>query len=346
MATGARARMAAKRRQQRAKNTAKVKAQQQNAKIAKTGGYTDKNKDSVPDIDPLERERLAEEYKSAIGIIYSVPEIQPLFEKAVSEQWAPQKFISAVQESNWYRSNNQYARQAWAQETIGGADWGVQMDAGREAVRQAATQMGSSLTEPEVEALARRYVYEGWYESSRSGMLAKALSEKITYLPDERGKNRLVGGAGALEDNLRDLARSNGVYYSDNWYLSAARSVASGLSTADTWERDIRETAASTWAPYADQIRNGMNVYDLASPYINRMAQEFEVDPSTITLEDPYIISALTNMDDKGNPMPQNLWDFQKKLRNDPRWLNTSKAQNEVTSVTGRVMQMFGLMAG
>ena len=338
MATGARARVAAKRRQQRAKKKA--------TQAAKPQGYTDKNNDGIPDIDPLERERLAEEYKSAIGIIYSVPEIQPLFEQAVAEQWAPQKFISAVQESNWYRSNNQYARQAWAQETIGGADWGVQLDAGRAAVRQAATQMGSSLTEPEVEALARRYVYEGWYESTRGGMLAKALSEKITYLPDERGKTRMVGGAGALEDDLRDLARANGIYYSDNWFLSAARSVASGLSTAEDWERDVRETAASTWAPYADQIRNGMNLYDLASPYINTMAQEFEVDPSTITLDDPYIRSALTNMDDKGTPMPQNLWDFQKKLRSDPRWLNTAKAQNEITSVTGRVMQMFGMMGG
>lgn len=346
MAAGARARVAAKRRQQRAQNTAKAKAARQNAKIAQAGGYKDKNRDSVPDVDPLERERLAEEYKSAIGIIYSVPEIQPLFEKAVSEQWSPQKFISSVQESNWYRNNNQYARQAWAQETIGGADWTVQLDAGRSAVRQAAAQLGSSLTEPEIEALARRYVYEGWYESTRTNMLAKALSEKITYLPDERGKTRMVGGAGALEDDLRDLARANGIYYSDNWYLAAARSVASGLTSADDWQRDVRETAASTWAPYADQIRNGQNLYDLASPYINTMAQEFEMDPSTITLDDPYIRSALTNMDDKGTPVPLNLWDFQKKLRNDPRWLNTSKAQNEITSVTGRVMQMFGLMAG
>ena len=206
--------------------------------------------------------------------------------------------------------------------------------------------MGSSLTEPEIEALARRYVYEGWYESTRTNMLAKALSEKISYVPDERGRTRLTGGAGNLEDSLRDLSRANGIYYSDNWYLSAARSVASGLTTADDWERDVRETAASTWTAYADQIRNGQNVYDLASPYINTMAQEFEIDPSTITLNDPYVRSALTSTDDKGTPVPLNLWEFTKKLRNDPRWENTQKAQNEITSVTGRVMQMFGLMGG
>ena len=335
MARGTRARAAAKRRTQR-----------QNAQAAKAGGYKDANRDGIPDVDPLEREQLAEEYKSAIGIIYSVPEIQPIFEKAVAEQWSPQKFSSAVQETDWFRNNNQYARQAWAQETIGGEDWNVRLDQGRSAVRRYATEMGSSLTEPEIEALARRYVYEGWYESTRMDMMAKALSEKISYVPDDRGRTRLMGGAGNLEDSLRDLSRANGINYSDNWYLAAARSVASGLTTAEDWERDVRETAASTWAPYADQIRNGQNVYDLASPYINTMASEFEVDPSMITLNDPYIRSALTNMDDKGTPVPLNLWEFTKKLRQDPRWENTQKAQNEITSVTGRVMQMFGLMGG
>lgn len=334
MARGNRGRTAANRRNQR------------NNQQAAKPGFTDKNKDNVPDIDPLERDQLAEQYRSAIGIIYSVPEIQPLFEKAVSERWSPQKFSAAVQETEWFRNNNQYARQAWAQETIGGADWQVRLDEGKSAVRQAAAQMGSSLTEPEIDALARRYVYEGWYESTRVDMLAKALSEKITYLPDERGKNRLIGQAGFLEDNLRDLSRANGISYSDNWYLAAARSVASGLTDADYWEREIRETAASTWTAYADQIRNGQNVYDLASPYINTMAQEFEVDRSTITLDDPYIRSALTSTDDKGTPVPLNLWEFTKKLRNDPRWENTQKAQNEITSVTGNVMQMFGLMGG
>jgi hypothetical protein len=51
-------------------------------------------------------------------------------------------------------------------------------------------------------------------------------------------------------------------------------------------------------------------------------------------------------MNDQGDFAPMGLWDFQKKLRQDPRWENTSKAQNEITSTTGRIMQMFGLMGG
>jgi hypothetical protein len=67
------------------------------------------------------------------------------------------------------------------------------------------------------------------------------------------------------------------------------------------------------------------------------------MDVNSISLDDPYIRQALTGVNDKGEPAATSLWEFQKKLRSDPRWMNTAKAQNEITGVTGKVMQMFGL---
>lgn len=311
------------------------------AKYKKTKAAT-----AAPMVDPLEREELAAQYQSAVGIIYSVPEIKPLFERAISEGWTSERFKAEVQNSDWFRSNNEYARVAWAQEQMGGADWEVSLQDARSAVRTAATAMGADVSEEELNALARRYVYEGWNQPTRQNLLADALSQEISFVPDERGVTYMRGGAGELSDNLRNLARANGVSFTDNWYLSAAKSVASGLSTANDWERDVREQAASLFPVYSEKIRSGMNVYDLASPYINTMAQELELDPNMITLDDGYIRSALSGMNDKGDFQPMGLWDFQKKLRQDPRWENTSRAQNEVTSVTGKVMQMFGLMGG
>ena len=308
--------------------------------------YRQQQATAAPAVDPLEREELAAQYQSAVGLIYSVPEIRPIFEQAIAEGWTPDKFKAAVQNSEWYRSNNEYARMGWAKETAGGADWDATLQDARNAVRAASTAIGADVTEQELNALARRYVYEGWDQSTRRALLNQALSQEISFLPDDRGVVSMRGGAGELSSELRNLARSNGVSFTDNWYLSAAKSVASGLTTAQDWERDVREQAASLFPVYSDKIRMGLNVYDLASPYINTMAQELELDPNQISLDDPYIRSALSGMNDKGDFAPMGLWDFQKKLRQDPRWENTSKAQNEVTSVTGRVMQMFGLMGG
>ena len=322
--------------------SAKTKAAATSAAVK--GNYTDKNFDFIPDKDQLSREELAAQYQNAVGVIYGNPELKGYFEQALNEGWSPDRLKVAIQNSDWYKNNNEYARTAWAQEAAGGADWQMNLDNAKQRVMEAAQQSGAQINDQEANALARRYVYEGWGDAARKGMMMKALSEEITYVPDERGVTRMVGGAGNLSDTLKQLANANGMTYTDNWYLSAAKSVASGLSSASDWERDIREQAASMWPIYGDKIRSGANVYDLASPYINTMAQEFEIDPNSIDINDSYIRSALTGVSEKGDPAPTGLWDFQKKLRQDPRWMNTSKAQNEITSGVGGIMQMFGLM--
>jgi len=315
-------------------------------RAAEQGGYTDENFDFIPDKDELSREELAAQYQAAVGIIYGVPELQALFEQALDEEWTPARLDAAVRNSDWYQENDQYARVAWAKEQTGGADWETSMEEARNAVRVSAAQMGAQVNEQEINALARRYIYEGWNQSTRRSLLAQALSEEISFVRDDRGVASMTGEAGDLSYSLRNLAMANGVSYNDNWYESAAKSVLSGMSSQEDWERDVREQAASLFPVYGDKIRQGMNVYDLASPYINTMAQELEIDPNQITLNDPYIRGALGGMNDSGDFAAMGLWDFQKKLRQDPRWENTSKAQNEVTSVVGKVMQMFGLMGG
>lgn len=329
----------------RKRTTAKDRAA---ASKAKQQGFKDANFDGVPDPDPLTRKELAAQYQSALGLIYSVPEITEIFEKAFKEQWVgPEgqaKFSAAIQNSNWYRNNNQYFREAWAAEHFGmtdgkpGADWQTRMSDARQFVQDTANEMGSQVTPEEIDSLARRTIYEGWDKAGRERLLTQALVEGIKYLPDGRGEAQLRGSAGDLADTLKSIATANGLSYSDNYYVSAAKSVASKLTSVNDWERDIREQAASMWQPYAEKIRAGANAYDLASPYINTLAQELEMSPQSITLNDPYVRQAITD--------GTSLWEFTKKVRSDPRWMNTRKAQNEVTGTVGRVMQMFGLMGG
>lgn len=294
---------------------------------------------SVP-ADPLEREQLAREYGYALNVIYSVPEIRRLFEQAFSDrtgQWTVEKFQAALQNTEWFRGNSQYARVAWTQEQVGGKDWEDRVGLAKEIVQRRATQLGARLTSAEVDAMARRYLYEGWGEAGRAALMDTALSGEISYLPDERGAAGFRGQAGSFVDELRMLAQANGLQYSDSWYESQARSVAAGLTTEEDAAREIREQAASRWGAWGDKIRGGMTAYDLASPYINLMSETLEISPDSINLNDPYIQRAMMG----NEAMP--LWEFQRQLRNDPRWMNTNYAQNEITGVADAVMEMFGL---
>jgi hypothetical protein len=309
--------------------------------------------DAVIKPDPLSRDEMAAQYQSAIGLIYSVPEITDIFEKAVREQWVGQsgidKFNAAIQNSDWYKNNNQYFRKAWAAENFGktdgqtSADWQASLQNAQLAIQNMATKIGTrQYTPAELDALARRYLYEGWGEAGREQLMVNAMSGDIGGLPDERGNVKLTGAAGNLADDLRKIAQANGINYSESWFQAAAKSVASNLTTADDWERDIREQAAGRWGVFGDKIRAGANAYDLASPYINLMAEEFDMSPDQINLNDRYIRSALSGYDDKGNPVAKSLWDFQKELRSDPRWMETKGALDQVSSTANTILKMFG----
>lgn len=289
--------------------------------------------------DKLDRAELEASYKSAVGIIYAVPELQQLFEDALNSEWTAASVKAAVQSSDWYRANNEYFRTAWAKASIGGDDWTATQETARLAVQAAATAQGRTLTAAELEANTQRYIYEGWGEVGRQQLLNDALAVGLTTGTD----GFMAGAAGDLQQTLKDVANRNGLPLSQGYYESAAKSVASGLTTENDWIRDLRAQAASLWPSYADKINAGVDVGDLASGYVNTMANTLEINASEISLNDPSIREALSSFDDKGNPLPMGLWDFQNKLRSDPRWMNTKQATDSISETANTVLEMFGL---
>ena len=113
--------------------------------------------------DPLSREQLAAQYGFALRVIYSDPELAKLFEDAVSQGWNAQLFQTSLQNTNWYQTNNEYARKAWTAERMGGADWQASLTDARNTVRQEAVKVGADLSDQEAESLARQYLYGGYH---------------------------------------------------------------------------------------------------------------------------------------------------------------------------------------
>jgi hypothetical protein len=289
--------------------------------------------------DTLNRQQLAAKYGFALKVIYSNPEIRSAFEQAVQQQATPEGFDAAIQNTNWYKNNSSSARAAWVAETMGGADWDTQKDAAEMAVKNAAVTAGAELTPEELDDLTRRYIYEGWSATERAGFLDRALAEQI----DAGGEGEfLQGAAGSLQESLASTAERNGIKLGNDYYQAAARSVAYGLTTAEDWDRDVREMSASMWPPWKEKIMAGVDARDLASGYINVMSQTFEIAPEAVDINDPYIRQAMTGVDEQGNPVQLGLWDFQTKLREDPRWMGTKQATDKMSTIGNDILKMFG----
>ena len=285
--------------------------------------------------DRLNKKQLRNLYNITYRQLQVDPSLFRLFQQAYDEQWDQNRWDSEIEQLPWYRQNKASVRQYMMAQAEGGADWQAKKDETYEFVRRTSMEMGVNLSADQLEDLTDQTLMFGWGESGQEYQLKRAIVE-------QPGEGKYGGDIRMNAQTLQALALANGVKYDPGWYESAGKSVAAGLSNPEDWETQIREQAAQKFSAFAPQIMAGQNVTDLVSPYRNLMAEEWEINPNEINLEDPTLLSAF-GYDDKGVQAPMNLGDFTRMLRKDPRWMNTDKAQNKVSSITNDVLQMFGI---
>jgi hypothetical protein len=292
--------------------------------------------------DRLSQGELAQDYGYALRVMKSDPELWDLFQKATNgrDQWTKDKFTAALMNSRWWAENSEYARKGLTAKAMGGADWDQTLATARVRAQEEATRQGAKLTDAQLASLSEDIVMNGWDQADRGQMLATKIAE-MAGVPTE--DSMLSGNAGDLQQRLMDIAEANGLTISRDYAAQAAKSVAMGLSTDEDWMRQTREQAASLWGPgWQDKILAGVDAKQLASGYINMMAQEFEMNPESISLNDPYLRKAMTKVDQNGNAQSMSLFDFQQQLRNDPRWMGTKNAEDKVSSIGNDILRMFG----
>jgi hypothetical protein len=160
-------------------------------------------------------------------------------------------------------------------------------------------------------------------------------SDRASGLSDIASSNLLT---------LTNLASKYGINVPDQHLLDLSDSVSKGKVQMADAEAYVRGVAASAFPAYSDQILSkGLTVQDLAAPYIGSIAKLLELDPNSISLNDNTIRGALSAKDAKGQPTTTPIYDFEKQVRNDPRWLSTTNAKQSISSLGLQFAQDMGL---
>ncbi|NDB60603.1 hypothetical protein EB001_19475 [bacterium] len=155
----------------------------------------------------------------------------------------------------------------------------------------------------------------------------------------------IKGGAGAAQDvnAVISNARKYGVKLTNKDALSyVANELNAGQSDMKRVNAKILAVAKSTYNNLADTLSDEVSLRDLSSNYIYNMAEVLELNPQDIDALDPTIQTALKNNGNKGT---MNLTEFDRMLRNDPRWAKTKNAREEASKYAYEVLKDFGLMA-
>lgn len=285
---------------------------------------------------------LAEQYGFSRAFFSSDPELERLLERAVKGSakdggsWSPEKFVAEYRDSKWFKHHSAAYRQNLIQKTSDPATWNSRLAQTVASLSDQAHKSGAVLSSAQLKTLADHALLFGYTDSQIQNSLG-------SYVKLSNGQ--YLGQAGVDAQTLQQSAWRNGVRMSASSLQNWVQNIADGDSTADdfqTWAR----TQAATLAPgVADQLKAGMDLYDVAQPYMQSMSQLLEVPTTDIDLFDPKIRGALNSKDKDGKIGTMGLGDFEQSLRNDPRWMKTDNARNTFTQSAHQILSSFGFVS-
>jgi len=286
----------------------------------------------------LSPEEMAAEYGWAYSFLNSIPEIKGLFKSYVAEDWSKDKFQAKLRDTKWWKTNSDSMRKAAQEKKTDPATYSAKLNAMRIQIMQLAGEMGASIPPSKLGKLAEQAISTNMDEA----LLRNVLGGYVTWTD----ANNLRGQAGMFEHNMKQFAADQGVTLDKQTMLNQAQLIAKGLATEQDFRSQVVNQAASLYPAYTEQLLAGQTMKEIASPYMEVMAQDLEINPSAVTLADPLLRSALNGVNKQGKPVGMDLTTFQNVIRNDPRWARSQGAQNKTMETGLKVLKDMGFAGG
>lgn len=291
----------------------------------------------IPQTTPLSLEQLKAEYPLVAALLSSVPELQDIAKQASdpASPWSPERIIAAVQNSRWYATHSDTARQLIAIMRSDPSTYSQRVDNLSYQLQAMAAQLGVQMTPQQLQQLGVDALMSGYDQNTA------VLNQKMAAFLKPASGNHFGGQAGSYEDQIRQSMMDLGVFMPEDQLDNQIKQIVAGKQSVQGVNAQLRTQAASMYPAYSSQINSGMNLSDIASPYMQRAQQLLEMGPGSVNIQTPMIKSAL-QYTQNGMPTAMPMYDFERQVRQDPRWRSTDNAQDAFMSNAHQVLVNFG----
>lgn len=278
---------------------------------------------------------MAANYGWSLAFLKSNKELWRLFNKAVDKNYSVNRFVAELRNTKWFKKHSDSYRQISVLQKTDPATYNKQWQAQLNKIHDMATEAGADLSSKELNLIAHNSLWFGWDDA----MIKNSLAD---YL-DQMGQSGHYGGdAGQAEGELRDYAYKMGLKLDDTSLKGWLQNIVRGDESIQDYKAYLQGEAQKSFPGLNDKIKAGQTVYDLASPYMQSMSNILEVPQSSVDLFDPTIRQALQHQMPDGKVGMDPIYDFERKLRQDPRWLQTNNARQSIMGTASKVLQDFG----
>lgn len=324
----------------------------------KVPGETDKRTPEQRYADAVAK--ATELYQMPDIIFRNVKSLGDLLKRYVDNKLTDQQFVLELQNDPWYRSNSSEIKARYVQlfnyedliksgRAAGTTDYEQQIARITRNIQAKARELnGAEIPDDQAKLLAKDlYIYN---LDADPAVLTERLVRFIRPTAGMIGGQPTIGyGGQALENyqNLQAIAKANGFKIQDILPKDATgkpmtaegtlEQIALGKLDVNRLAQDVRKLAAIGQSDYVkDLLGQGYNLENIYAPYVQRMSSVLELDPNTISLNDPVLRMGI------GKNGDLNLYDYERELRKDPRWQYTKNAREEVSNAALQVLRDFG----
>src|SRR5262245_26526206 len=283
-------------------------------------------------------EEIAEGYGWTGAFINSSWELKQLFNRAKANDWTNDKFQAEFRDTRWFRSHSETWRRTTALRYVDPAEYRKQLKASYAKVKDQAAALGATMSYKQLLRASKHALLFGDSDSE----LADRMARFIKF----NGAGQMVGQAAVNVQALRQTALANGMTFNQKWYGDHARAIARGDRSVEDIQTAIRAQAARAFSGFAKELNAGMDLADIASPYVSSMANLWELNPAQLNMLNPKIRSALSHRDPKtGAAAPLSITDWEDQLRRSPQALRTQWMQDASMSVVHDLLGKWGFVA-
>jgi len=293
----------------------------------------------VPRPDPPKPEDVQAQYGFVTLLAKQIPEISGVLDQATRESWTSDRFSMAIANTNWWRTTPAATRQWVTQQISDPATATAAMNTGASKVEEYAVQLGADT--PSLQRAG-----EVWLAGKLFGLSDSEMLPHTARMLLGGDANPVRGGlSGQLMNKMYADAINYGYNAPDMGQEIADQSkylLWAGSTSPDAWHSKMINYAMTKYAPYADRIRGGETVRDIATPFLESRSKILE-EPTT-SLHDPLIERALQGQLVDGKSTAPSLYQFEQDLRKDPRWGYTQNARQATAQAAASIGKTFGMI--
>ena len=129
------------------------------------------------------------------------------------------------------------------------------------------------------------------------------------------------------------------------WFEASIKGLVAGTLNPEDVDNELEQRAISLFPGLKDRILRGETARQAADPYLQAIANTWEVDVKDVDLNNDTVQQVINYTDEKGNIVPMNIYGAKKAARRHANFDFTQTAKEEKTGIAQTILRDHGYLA-